>query len=154
MTVKFVKPKLLLELLIIYPGKYWQLVEFWCLFASEGRTQNSCHNIIVDMQKRQLDGDGESEGVNVDLAGAKRAKRESASTDLVAFAQTSQALTVSRNSVESGRTSSLYAPEVSLHGHEGAIYSIDFDPSGKFLCSASFDKQICKPDTSCCSHSH
>jgi WD40 repeat protein len=45
---------------------------------------------------------------------------------------------------EKQRKSSLMAPEVSLNGHGGAIYSIDFDPTGKFLLSASMDKQICE----------
>ena len=31
-----------------------------------------------------------------------------------------------------------------LSGHDGAIYSIDFDPEGSHLVSASYDRQICK----------
>ncbi len=96
------------------------------------------------MQKRQLDRtDGDDDINEVDTSYLKKAKREGTSTELVNFASTSQALTVSRSS-EPGRTSALLAPEVSLQGHEGAVYSIDFDPSGRFLCSGSYDKQICK----------
>ena len=44
--------------------------------------------------------------------------------------------------------SNLAAPEVTLLGHDGAIYSLDFDPTGKFLCSASMDRNICKSSSS------
>jgi Prp8 binding protein len=80
----------------------------------------------------------------VDAGALKKAKRDTGSSALVTFATTSQALTISYKSTEPGRTSSLMAPEVSLLGHEGAVYSIAFDPSGQHLCSGSFDKQICK----------
>jgi Prp8 binding protein len=40
------------------------------------------------------------------------------------------------------RTSGLHAPTMLLSGHEGAIHSVKFDPSGKCLASASFDRQI------------
>jgi len=42
------------------------------------------------------------------------------------------------------RISSLPSPELNLTGHEGAIYSISFDPTGKYLCSGSMDRNICK----------
>lgn len=41
------------------------------------------------------------------------------------------------------RTSSLLAPIVLLEGHQAEIYSCKFDPSGKALASAGFDKRIC-----------
>jgi WD40 repeat protein len=40
--------------------------------------------------------------------------------------------------------SHLAAPEITLSGHDGAIYSICFDPSGNHLCSSSMDRQIRK----------
>ena len=42
------------------------------------------------------------------------------------------------------RTSKLNAPTMLLTGHEGAVYSIDFDPSGEHLASSSLDSNICK----------
>lgn len=40
--------------------------------------------------------------------------------------------------------SHLAGPEITLTGHEAAIYSISYDPAGEHLCSASMDKQIRK----------
>ena len=40
------------------------------------------------------------------------------------------------------RTSKLQAPTMLLAGHQGAIHSVKFDPSGKYLASASFDRSI------------
>jgi len=40
------------------------------------------------------------------------------------------------------RKSSLLTEDVVLSGHEGAVLSISFDPTGKHLCSGSFDRQI------------
>lgn len=95
------------------------------------------------MQKRQFSdaGDGDDD-MDIDN-NAKKAKLNTHSTALVSFANTSQALTTT-SKAEPGRTSALMAPEVSLTGHAGAIYSIAFDPTGNHLCSGSFDKQICK----------
>jgi Prp8 binding protein len=42
------------------------------------------------------------------------------------------------------RISSLPSPELNLTGHEGAVYSLSFDPTGKYLCSGSLDRNICK----------
>ena len=99
------------------------------------------------MQKRQYreDDGGDGEGVDSSSSSLKRAKMDDMSSALVTVKQTSTALTLSKNhQTEPGRTSALMAPEVSLLGHDGAVYSIAFDPSGNHLCSGSFDKQICK----------
>ena len=40
------------------------------------------------------------------------------------------------------RTSKLQAPTMLLQGHQGAIHSVKFDSSGKYLASASFDRSI------------
>jgi Prp8 binding protein len=40
------------------------------------------------------------------------------------------------------RTSTLQAPIVLLEGHQAEVYSCKFDPSGKSLASAGFDKRI------------
>ena len=37
------------------------------------------------------------------------------------------------------RTSSLPAPTLRLTGHKGSVYSLNYSPSGRTLCSASFD---------------
>jgi Prp8 binding protein len=77
----------------------------------------------------------------------EKRKFESASTDAA------KALVVkkSRTEEEKGgqlivagvpRTSSLQAPIVLLEGHQAEIYTCKFDPSGKALSSAGFDKRI------------
>lgn len=98
------------------------------------------------MQKRQFRDDDEvvDEAADGDSNVAKKLKRETTSTALVSIAASSQALTLSRTPAEPGRTSALMSPEVALLGHEGAVYSIAFDPAGNHLCSGSLDKQICK----------
>lgn len=40
------------------------------------------------------------------------------------------------------RTSSLMAPTMCLTGHKNAIYSLKFDPTGNFLASAGFEREI------------
>jgi WD40 repeat protein len=86
------------------------------------------------MQKRQaVDGEFESD-LNSEL---KRGRYEEG------------ALVVSNTDVaiadnKEKRTSNLEAPTMVLNGHDSAIYSISFDPSGKHLASSSFDKQIRK----------
>ena len=47
-----------------------------------------------------------------------------------------------KNNIPGDRTSSLAAPNVMLTGHDGPVYSITFDQSGRYLASASMDKQI------------
>jgi Prp8 binding protein len=56
----------------------------------------------------------------------------------------SQALQVATSVPSSGdlRTSSLKSPTMLLTGHKGAVYSLDFDPTGNFLASASFDRHV------------
>lgn len=94
------------------------------------------------MQKRQQREDDENDGTESDaLTVVKRSKLEAPpSTDLVVKSTESWQLTTS--DVNSKRTSKLMAPEMSLTGHEGPIYSIAFDPPGEHLCSGSLDKQI------------
>ncbi|KAI8974749.1 WD domain protein [Pilobolus umbonatus] len=40
------------------------------------------------------------------------------------------------------RTSSLAAPVIQLTGHQGDIYSCEFDPTGEHIASAGYDRQI------------
>ena len=47
------------------------------------------------------------------------------------------------------RTSSLQAPIMLLTGHQAAVYTLKFNPSGSTLASGSFDKDIC---SYCCRH--
>lgn len=42
------------------------------------------------------------------------------------------------------RSSSLPSSELTFSGHDGSVLSIDFDPSGNYLASASTDNTICK----------
>lgn len=71
----------------------------------------------------------------------KRVRMDGESSALVSVKPNSMALTTT--SINQ-RKSDLMAPEVSLIGHEGAIYSMSFDPEGQHLCSGSFDTNICK----------
>lgn len=81
----------------------------------------------------------------------KRSKIEN-NSQLTTFKDNIQSLTTTVNlrnaslvlSEKASRLSSLAAPELHLTGHEGAIYSIDFDASGQHLASASMDQKICK----------
>jgi Prp8 binding protein len=58
---------------------------------------------------------------------------------------TSDALIVANSDLKDDkRTSDLQAPTMLLSGHNGAVYSISFDPTGKSLASSSFDGEICK----------
>ncbi|KAJ2961217.1 hypothetical protein NQZ79_g3531 [Umbelopsis isabellina] len=40
------------------------------------------------------------------------------------------------------RTSGLQAPVMLLNGHQGDVYTCEFDPSGQHIASGSFDRQI------------
>ena len=97
------------------------------------------------MQKRQKR-DEEVEGddaIDADSSALKRTKYDAPSSSaLVTVSDKDWA--VSTSVIDPSRTSSLPAPEVSLVGHEGAVYSISFDPTGNHLCSGSLDKNICK----------
>ena len=46
--------------------------------------------------------------------------------------------------IQDKRTSSLLAPTMLLTGHEGAVYSMAFDPTGQHLASGSYDRNICE----------
>lgn len=94
------------------------------------------------MQKRQHGDRIEEDFSDNQSISSKRFKPDACqSTELVAVGSSSTALTNLMR--EPGRISSLMSPEVSLSGHDGAVYSISFDPTGNYLCSGSFDKQIC-----------
>jgi hypothetical protein len=41
------------------------------------------------------------------------------------------------------RTSNLQSPTMLLTGHDGAVYSMHFDPTGQHMASASLDSNIC-----------
>lgn len=45
---------------------------------------------------------------------------------------------------EGSRTSSLPNPEMILTGHEAAVYTLSFSPSGDYLASSGMDRNICK----------
>jgi WD40 repeat protein len=54
---------------------------------------------------------------------------------------TSQVVTVKKTNE---RTSDLQAPTMLLTGHNAAVYSLKFDPTGQHAASSSFDKTICE----------
>ena len=66
------------------------------------------------------------------------------------YQMVAQHVEASQDLVAAGRTSSLPAPEITLLGHENAIYSIAFSPNGEQLCSGSLDRQICEISTAQC----
>ena len=66
-------------------------------------------------------------------------------SSVIVVANTNQVNNWSRkikNSIPGDRTSSLAAPNILLNGHDGPVYSIAFDQSGRYLASASMDRQI------------
>jgi len=66
------------------------------------------------------------------------------------YQMVAQHVEASQDLVAAGRTSSLPAPEITLLGHDNAIYSIPFSPNGEQLCSGSLDRQICEISTAQC----
>lgn len=97
------------------------------------------------MQKRQLDDD------SLESGDQKKFKYESA---LVALPATASSLVKYNTGAGPERLSSLMAPEVSLSGHEGAVLALSFDSTGKFMCSGSYDRRICKEITILTSSRH
>ena len=87
------------------------------------------------MQKRQQPDSVEEEEI------AKKTRY-----DVAIIPNSSTEIVATSNSGANERTSQLLAPTMLLTGHEGAIYSISFDPSGQYLASGSFDNNICKFD--------
>jgi hypothetical protein len=87
----------------------------------------------VMASKRKLDEDA------VAGAGMKRARP---STAIVAHSAADGGAIVAVE--EKPRTSKLAAPIMQLSGHEGALYSCAFDPSGQHLASAGKDRLICE----------
>jgi len=93
------------------------------------------------MSKRKAyDEEEELDGVE-ELAATKKPRGEQ-STALISAIKSQHSSLILRDNNLNQRLSSLSAPELSLTGHEGAVYSVAFDPSGKFLCSGSLDRQI------------
>lgn len=92
------------------------------------------------MLKRSIDDEEGRELIEVTEAMAgKKMRSEYGGYQMVThYAEASQDL------VASGRSSSLPAPEITLLGHDNAIYSIAFSPNGEQLCSGSLDRQICE----------
>lgn len=90
-------------------------------------------------EEDELDGEYE-------VSASKRAKTETVdnSMALIASIKSHHSSLILRENNQSQRVSSLKAPEMILSGHDGAIYSMAFDPQGKQLCSGSMDKLICK----------
>eukprot|EP01035_Chromulina_nebulosa_P026856 gene26856-35223_t len=86
----------------------------------------------TDPQDDEEDDSSEFENIK-----RSRIQENEISSALIEVKNSSTALVVG----SSGRKS-LLAEDLSLSGHEGAIYSICFDPSGNHLCSSSFDRQI------------
>lgn len=78
-----------------------------------------------------------------EIAAAKKSRGEQ-STALISAIKSQHSSLILRDNNLNQRLSSLSAPELSLSGHEGAVYGVAFDPTGKFLCSGSLDRQICK----------
>lgn len=73
-----------------------------------------------------------------------RPNTEEQSTALITSIKSQHSSLILRDTTKNQRVSSLSAPEISLAGHDGAVYSVAFDPDGKNLCSGSMDRQICK----------
>lgn len=82
-----------------------------------------------------------------EASAAKRAKIDTSADNsmaLITSLKNQHTSLILREGSRNQRVSSLASPEMSLTGHDGAIYSLAFDPEGKHLCSGSMDRQICK----------
>mmetsp|Transcript_12010 Transcript_12010/g.12069 ORF Transcript_12010/g.12069 Transcript_12010/m.12069 type:complete len:359 (-) Transcript_12010:115-1191(-) len=86
------------------------------------------------MQKRQAEDD-----LDLEESDSKKGRYDEGA--LVELPKGSSDLALTNVNKEK-RVSGLQAPTMLLTGHESAIYSIDFDPSGQHIASASFDRQI------------
>jgi WD40 repeat protein len=83
---------------------------------------------------------------------SKRSKVDDNQRQLTTYKDNTQALTTTVNlrnaslvlTERASRLSSLASPELHLTGHDGAVYSMDFDVTGQHLASASMDQKICK----------
>lgn len=42
------------------------------------------------------------------------------------------------------RTSGLLAPIMAMEGHQGEIFTVEFQPDGQYLASSGYDRLICK----------
>lgn len=96
--------------------------------------------ITLQMRRRKAD-EGEADGNGMEVDDGVN------SGALVTLQSTSDALTVSSSQQPKpvrpeGRTSGMQAPTMLLSGHEGAIFSCCFDPTGKSLATGSMDKRI------------
>jgi WD40 repeat protein len=83
---------------------------------------------------------------------SKRSKVDNNQRQLTTYKDNTQALATTVNlrnaslvlTERATRLSSLASPELHLTGHDGAVYSMDFDLTGQHLASASMDQKICK----------
>jgi Prp8 binding protein len=71
-------------------------------------------------------------------------RREENDNQLINVEQTSSEVMVHESNNINTRSSGLQAPTMLLSGHEGAVFSLSFDPTGKNLASGSMDRNICK----------
>jgi WD40 repeat protein len=106
----------------------------------------SKRNANQGVDDEQADASSSSSSSRVDEPDAKRLRGE---LTTVSDVQTLATTVNLRNaslvlSDRASRPSTLSAPELQLTGHEGAVYSIDFDPTGQHLASCSMDQKICK----------
>lgn len=76
-----------------------------------------------------------------ELVETESSKRFKYSDELVPFQESYQALV--ETSLNNKTQSKLIDTNMVLTGHENAIYSLSFDPTGRYMCSASLDRKIC-----------
>lgn len=111
-------------------------------------TYTQLYNPFTVMLKRSIDDEEEGrELIEVTAAIAGKKMRSEYSSGYQMVAHRGEA---SQDLVAAGRTSSLPAPEITLLGHDNAIYSIAFSPNGEQLCSGSLDRQIREISTAQC----